>query len=403
MTRRRHSRHRLRGDGAAPDRGRRHRRQGSRHHRLQRATSAAAVVAAAARLNQGRMWHRPEAASPSARARSIRSSPTCARRSRRCRACACSWSTSRRSTWAASRGRAAPISSRCRTPTRPSSTGRRRCSRRRCGQLPGIEDVNSDLRLNNPQIQIDMDRDRISSLGLTVNQVETALYNAYGTRQVSQIYAPNNQYQVILGVAPEFQSDPAALSMLYVRSSIGQAHAAEHGGDGDDRRGAAEREPHRPAAVGDHFVQPQTRLRARRRGRADSGDGRGHAAGDGVDAVPGRGPGVPGFAARPRPHPGHGHRRRSISCWASSTRASRSRWSSSRACPSAGFGALLTLLIFKSDLSLYAFVGVIMLVGLVKKNGIMMVDFAAVAERERRQDAARGHSSRPAWSASGRS
>ena len=63
-----------------------------------------------------------------------------------------------------------------------------------------------------------MDRDKISALGLTVNQVETALYNAYGTRQVSQIYAPNNQYQVILQVAPEFQHDPAALSMLYVRS-----------------------------------------------------------------------------------------------------------------------------------------------------------------------------------------
>ena len=89
-------------------------------------------------------------------------------------------------------------------------------------EIPGIEDVNSDLRLNNPQIQIDMDRDRISSLGLTVNQVETALYNAYGTRQVSQIYAPNNQYQVIMGVAPEFQRDPAALSMLYVRSSSGK-------------------------------------------------------------------------------------------------------------------------------------------------------------------------------------
>ena len=93
---------------------------------------------------------------------------------------------------------------------------------RRSSEIPGIEDVNSDLRLNNPQIQVDIDRDRISSLGLTVNQVETALYNAYGTRQVSQIYAPNNQYQVIMGVAPEFQRDPAALSMLYVRSSSGR-------------------------------------------------------------------------------------------------------------------------------------------------------------------------------------
>ena len=81
-------------------------------------------------------------------------------------------------------------------------------------ELPRLEDVSSDLQLKNPQIQVDMDRDKISALGLTVNQVETALYNAYGTRQVSQIYAPNNQYQVIMQVAPEFQRDPAALSML---------------------------------------------------------------------------------------------------------------------------------------------------------------------------------------------
>ena len=66
-----------------------------------------------------------------------------------------------------------------------------------------------------------MDRDRIAALGLTPDQVETALYSAYGTRQVSQIYAPNNQYQVIMQVAPEFQRDPSALSMLYVRSTSG--------------------------------------------------------------------------------------------------------------------------------------------------------------------------------------
>ena len=92
----------------------------------------------------------------------------------------------------------------------------------RIKDIPGIEDVNSDLRLNNPQIQVDIDRDRVSSLGLTVNQVETALYNSYGTRQISQIYAANNQYAVIMGVAPEFQQDPSALSMLYVRSSSGK-------------------------------------------------------------------------------------------------------------------------------------------------------------------------------------
>ncbi len=88
--------------------------------------------------------------------------------------------------------------------------------------IAGLEDVSSDLQVKNPQIRVDMNRDRISALGLTVNQVETALNNAYGTRQVSQIYAPNNQYQVVMQVAPEFQKDPAALSMLYVRSSGGR-------------------------------------------------------------------------------------------------------------------------------------------------------------------------------------
>src|SRR4029434_637198 len=89
-------------------------------------------------------------------------------------------------------------------------------------QLPGFEDVSSDLQLNNPQVTVEMDRDKVASLGLTATQVETALYNAYGTRQVSQIYAPNNQYQVILRVAPEFQTDPAAMSLLYVRSNSGR-------------------------------------------------------------------------------------------------------------------------------------------------------------------------------------
>src|SRR5262249_48998273 len=88
-------------------------------------------------------------------------------------------------------------------------------------QMPGVEDVSSDLQVKNPQLLVDFDRDKISTLGLNVNQVETALYNAYGTRQVSQIFAPNNQYQVILQVAPEFQKDPSSLSMLYVRSTNG--------------------------------------------------------------------------------------------------------------------------------------------------------------------------------------
>ncbi len=92
----------------------------------------------------------------------------------------------------------------------------------RMRDLPQLEDVSSDLQLKNPQIMVSIDRDKLGPLGLTANQVETALYNSYGTRQVTQIYAPNNQYQVILQVAPEFQKDPSALRQLYVNSSSGR-------------------------------------------------------------------------------------------------------------------------------------------------------------------------------------
>ena len=127
-----------------------------------------------------------------------------------------------------------------------------------------------------------MDRDKISALGLTVNQVETALYNAYGTRQVSQIYAPNNQYQVILQVAPEFQQDPAALSMLLRRACRppGQLVPLSTVAKVTTDAGPLDRQPHRPAAVGDDLVQPQARLRARRRGDRDPEHRRGDAAVD---------------------------------------------------------------------------------------------------------------------------
>jgi HAE1 family hydrophobic/amphiphilic exporter-1 len=248
-------------------------------------------------------------------------------------------------------------------------------------QLPGIEDVNSDLRLNNPQIQIDLDRDRISSLGLTVNQVETALYNAYGTRQVSQIYAANNQYQVIMGVAPEFQRDPGALSLLYVRSSTGKlvplnTVARVTTGAGPLR---VSHTGQLPSVTISFNLEP------------------GYALGDAVSQIQ-----TTAAATLPA----------SVSTRFQGTAQAFQESLTGlglilvmaivviylvlgilyesftqplvilSGLPAAGFGALLTLLIFKSDLSLYAFVGVIMLVGLVKKNGIMMVDFAAVAERD---------------------
>src|SRR5262249_2229504 len=89
-------------------------------------------------------------------------------------------------------------------------------------QLPGFVDVSSTLNNNTPSVVVDIQRDKLASLGLTANQVEDALSSAFGTRQVSTIYAATNQYQVILEVAPEFQDDPSSLQSLYLRSTSGK-------------------------------------------------------------------------------------------------------------------------------------------------------------------------------------
>ena len=94
--------------------------------------------------------------------------------------------------------------------------------RPKCASLPGFVDVNSDLQIASPQVMVDIDRDRAQALGVTPQQVQDALYSAFGTRQVSTIYAPANQYAVILEVEPQYQRTPDALSKLYVRSSGGR-------------------------------------------------------------------------------------------------------------------------------------------------------------------------------------
>ena len=88
--------------------------------------------------------------------------------------------------------------------------------------LPDLRGVNSDLEIKNPQVSVEIDRDKAHTLGLTAQAIEDALSDAYGSRQISTIYAPNNEYWVELELKPEFQNDPFALNLLYVRSSTGQ-------------------------------------------------------------------------------------------------------------------------------------------------------------------------------------
>ena len=92
--------------------------------------------------------------------------------------------------------------------------------------LPVLQDVSSDLLLTNPQVNVSLDRDRMAALGLSADQVEGAMYSAFGSRQIAQIYAPNNAYQVIMRVAPEYQRDASALDLLYVQNARGRAGAA---------------------------------------------------------------------------------------------------------------------------------------------------------------------------------
>jgi len=84
--------------------------------------------------------------------------------------------------------------------------------------IPGLIDVTTDLQLTNPQVNVSIDRDKASILGVTADQIERGLGAAYGSRQISAIYAPTNQYQVILELLPQYRRDPEALKMLYIRS-----------------------------------------------------------------------------------------------------------------------------------------------------------------------------------------
>ncbi len=247
--------------------------------------------------------------------------------------------------------------------------------------IPGLLDVTSDMQFKNPQLEVNIDRDLASSLGITVTQIETALLNAYSTAQVSTILAPNNQYQVILELPPEYQMTPEALSLLYVRSSSGQLVPIEsvaklkqstgpttinHSGQLRSVTISFGLKP--GTSIGDavkkitdltHTVVPptiSTNFQGTAQAFQSSLSGMGML---GILAV------VVIYMVLAILYENFWHPITILS-----------------ALPFAGFGALLTLIIFRQELSIYADIGIIMLVGLVKKNGIMMVDFAIEGRKQ---------------------
>jgi hydrophobic/amphiphilic exporter-1 (mainly G- bacteria), HAE1 family len=248
--------------------------------------------------------------------------------------------------------------------------------------LPGFVDVSSDLLIASPQVRIDIDRDRALSLGVTPEQIQNALYSSYGDRQVSNIYAPANQYSVILEVQPEYQRSPEALEKLYVRSSRGQLVPLDEVasvvrtvgplsvnhfgqipastvsfnlkpgfslGEAAQRIDQAVRELRMPASVTFSFQGTVKEFQESFQGLLVL-----LIVAILVIYI------VLGVLYESFIHP--------ITILSG--------------LPSAVFGALLTLVLFHKELDLYAFVGLIMLFGVVKKNAIMMIDFAIEAQRE---------------------
>ncbi|MBK9304579.1 MAG: efflux RND transporter permease subunit [bacterium] len=250
----------------------------------------------------------------------------------------------------------------------------------RLRQEPLLRDVNSDLRVSNPEVEVVIDRDRAASLGVTPRAIEETLYSAFGTRQVSTILAPNNQYYVLMELLPERQRDPEAVAQLYVRAADGELV---------------------PLSAIAQIVPGVGPLTVNHSGQLPSVTvsfnlGEGVALSEAVAAVN-------RVARETLPS----SIVTNFAGTAQAFKASQAGMTSMlilailviylilgilyesfvhpitilTGLPFALFGALLTLLIFRADLSLYSFVGLIMLIGVVKKNAIMMIDFALDEKR----------------------
>jgi hydrophobic/amphiphilic exporter-1 (mainly G- bacteria), HAE1 family len=247
--------------------------------------------------------------------------------------------------------------------------------------LPGFQDVNSDLQIKNPQVDINIDRDKAAALGVTPQQIEAALYSAFGAKQVSTIYTPTNEYWVVLELEPQYQQDPSALAMLYIRNATGtlvplSAVATittsvgplliNHLGQLPSvnlsfnlKPGVALSE----AVTGVNKVVDELRLPATLN---TSFQGTAQAFQSSVANM-----GlllllavfviylILGILYESLIHP--------VTILSG--------------LPTAGFGALVALRLFGYELDMYGFVGLIMLIGIVKKNAIIMIDFAIEAQR----------------------
>jgi len=246
--------------------------------------------------------------------------------------------------------------------------------------LPQLQDVTSDLQVQNPQLTVQVDHDKAYALGLTPNQISDALYSAYGTRQISTIYSPTNEYYVIVELLPEYQNRPDRLSMLYVRSTTGKLIPLST---------VARLVPSVGPLTVNHLGQlPAVTVSFNLKPGTALGDATKLVEHEANTVLPGDIQGVFQGTAQAFQNSFTGMGLLLLAAVLVIYIILGILYESFihpltilSGLPSAGVGALLTLILFHQELNLYSFVGIIMLIGIVKKNAIMMIDFALEAER----------------------
>ena len=247
-------------------------------------------------------------------------------------------------------------------------------------KLPGVDDVTTDIAVTTPQVNVTIDRDKAAAMNINASTIENALYDAYGPRWVSTIYGSSNEYQVLLELEPRYQRDPQALSLLYFKNTNGKLIPLDTMAKIETETG--------PQTINHYGQLPSATVSFNLKPGAALGDVTNE---------------IQKLADNQLPATVSTQFQGAAKAFMSSL---GNLWvlliiaimvvyivlgilyesyihpiTILSGLPSAGFGALLTLEIFHMDLSIYAFVGLIMLIGIVKKNAIMQIDFALEAER----------------------
>ena len=248
-------------------------------------------------------------------------------------------------------------------------------------QVPGVDDVASDVAVQTPQVNVTIDRDKAAVMNVNANLIENALYDAYGPRWVSTIYGSVNEYKVLLELEPRYQADPRALSLLYFKNSNGKLIPLDTMASVVTETG--------PQTINHYGQLPSATISFNLQPGASLGE------------VVKR---IQAIADRELPATINTQFQGAAKAFQSSL---GNLWvlliiaiavvyivlgilyesyihpiTILSGLPSAGFGALMTLVLFHIDLNIYAFVGLIMLIGIVEKNAIMQIDFALEAERQ---------------------